>query len=56
MKKIEWYYTTGYAGEIHQDTFEVDDSATDEEIDEIVREQVFNYIDWGWKVKVKENE
>jgi hypothetical protein len=37
-----------WSGEI-----EVEDSATDEEIDAIVRDEVFNIVSWGWTEKGK---
>lgn len=48
---IEWHCETGFANCGIEDTVEVDDDATDEEIDEIVQEEVFNYISWGWERK-----
>lgn len=46
---IKWTCETGYANCTHEGEVEVDDNATDEEIDEIVREEVFEYIGWGWE-------
>lgn len=48
MKKIEWYINTGFAGCTHEGEFEVEDNATDDEIEKLVKEEVFNYIDWYW--------
>lgn len=48
---IEWSVETGFAGETYKGEIEVDDNATDEEIDELVREEVFNVIEWGWERK-----
>ena len=50
MKKIKWILETGYAGIEHEGEFEVDDDVTDKEIDEMVREDAFNCISWGWSV------
>lgn len=51
MKTIEWTLETGMQGADRSDTIEVDDDATDEEIDALVREEVFNYVSWGWVAK-----
>lgn len=51
MKIIEWHLETGMQGGDRSDTMEVEDDATDAEIDEMVREEVFNYVSWGWVVK-----
>ena len=48
MRTIQWVLETGMQGGDRSDTVEVEDSATDEEIDEIVRDEVFNYVSWGW--------
>lgn len=46
---------TGFAGCTHEGEIDVDDNATDEEIEEIVKEEAFNYIELGWS-KVKESD
>lgn len=46
---VEWVCNTGFAGCDYKEEIEVDDNATDEEIDEIVREEVFGVIEWGWR-------
>jgi hypothetical protein len=53
VRIIEWHLETSTQGCGRSDTVEVEDSATDEEIDEIVREEVFNFISWGWAEKAK---
>ena len=52
--KIKWVCETGFANCVHEGEIEVDDDATDEEIDELVRDEVFQEIEWGW-VKVEED-
>lgn len=47
MKKVKWYIALD--GTKEEDEFEVEDNATDEEIEEMAKEAAFNYIDWGWK-------
>lgn len=51
MKKVEWWLDTGKAGEIYKDDFYVDDNATEEEIEEMAREEAFNCISWGYEVE-----
>lgn len=48
MKKIKVWLNTGFAGCVHENEFEVDDDATEEEIEEMAKEIAFNDIDWGW--------
>jgi len=48
MRIIEWLLETGYAGVIHEGEIEVEDNATDDEIDAMVREEAFDCIEWGW--------
>ena len=46
---IKWICERGAANDIIRDEIEVDDNATDDEIEEIVREEVFNHISWSWE-------
>ena len=48
MRKIKAYLDTGFAGCRIEDEFEVENDATQEQIEEEAREAVFNSIDWGW--------
>lgn len=45
---IKWHLDVGYANCDRDGTVDVPDDATDEDIDLIVREEVFNWISWGW--------
>ena len=49
MRKIKWLCETGYAGCNHEGEIEVDDDATDKEIDEAVLNDVCNYVNWSWR-------
>lgn len=51
MKTIEWHLETGMQGGDYDGEIEVEDTATDAEIDAMVREEVFNIVSWGWSVK-----
>ena len=42
------YLETGFAGCAIAEEFEVDDNATDSEIEEQAREVIFDCVDWGW--------
>lgn len=46
MRIIQWVLETGFA--TYEGRIEVEDNATDEEIDAEVRGKVFNWIEWGW--------
>jgi hypothetical protein len=47
--KVRLYIDTGYPSCEHEDVIEVEDDITDAELDEIARENMGNYIDWGWE-------
>jgi hypothetical protein len=49
MTKIKVYVQTNYVGSKDEAEFEVDDGATDEEIDKLAYEYVCEMIEWGWK-------
>lgn len=48
MRKIKAYLDTGFAGCRIEEEFEIENDATQEQIEEEAREAVFNSIDWGW--------
>lgn len=45
--EIEITYGVGYGR--HNDTIEVEDDATDDEIEQQVSDVVMEKLDWGWK-------
>lgn len=49
MRKIECSIETSVIDGDRHAIIEVDDNATDEEIDEAVREWALNYVSWGWR-------
>lgn len=51
---IKYHVDTPWAECTIDDEVEVPDGATDEEIDEYVREEIFNVIEWSW-IKAKED-
>lgn len=51
MKIITWSVETPMQGANWSGEIEVDDTATDEEIGELVREEVFNIVSYGWGIK-----
>lgn len=51
MKKVRWQLSIGFVGAVRKGIIELEDDATDEEIDEVVTETVNNYIDFGWDVE-----
>lgn len=50
MKRVKVWINTGFAGAKHQDVFEFEDDATEEEIEADVLDWVFNKIEHGWEV------
>lgn len=56
MRTVEWHLETGFVGGDREGEVEVDDNATGEEIEGIVREEVFNYISWSWFFKDGEQQ
>ena len=48
MRKIKAYLETGFVGCRIEEEFEVEDDATQQQIEEEAREALFNSIDWGW--------
>lgn len=53
MRTIEWSLETSQQGADWSGEIEVEDDATNDEIDQLVREEVFNIISWGWTEKEK---
>jgi hypothetical protein len=51
MRIIEWHLETGQQGGERAGEIAVEDKTTNEEIDALVREEVFNFISWGWEEK-----
>lgn len=48
MRTIQWSLQIGKWNDNPTGTFEVMDSTTDEEIDELVAIEVNSYVSWGW--------
>ena len=53
MKKIKWAVSLDLVGCDRSGTFEIEDDATDEEIEEYVKEEMSNYIDFHWEHVLK---
>ena len=53
MRKIKVTVNTGYSGCERDCEFAVEDNMSDEEVDEIALERVFEMIEWSW---CEENE
>lgn len=54
MKVHVWIRTDVVGSEV-EDTLELDDNLTDEEIESEARDYIFNFIEWGW-MKVEESQ
>lgn len=48
MRIIKWASENGMQGCDREGEIEVEDNATEAEINEMVHEEVFNYFSWGW--------
>ena len=48
MRKIAIHMETGMVGGDREAVIEVEDGATEEDIDAAVREVVFEWVQWGW--------
>lgn len=47
-RKIEYHAHYGFAGAECEDILEFEDNITDEEIEETVKDEVFDRVDWNW--------
>lgn len=48
MRKFKVSVSTGYVGCDREDTFEIEETATENEISEAAQEVLFNMIEWGY--------
>jgi hypothetical protein len=53
--KVHVWIRTDVVGSEVEDTLELDDNLTDEEIESEARDYIFNFIEWGW-MKVEESQ
>ena len=51
MRTISWNLETSQQGADWNGQIEVEDDATEDEIDDLVRDEIFNIISWGWTEK-----
>lgn len=51
MRTIKIYIKTSKVGSQCDDTMEVEDDATDDEIEEMAKDAAFNMMEWGWSEK-----
>lgn len=49
MRKIRWWLDTCKVDEVYEGEFEVEDNATEEEIEYEARQEAFNCIEWGYE-------
>jgi hypothetical protein len=49
MRTIKWHMSIGFPSADRSGEFEVEDSATDTEIEEAARDAAFNFLDWGFE-------
>lgn len=55
MIKIKWHLSNGLVGCNREGVVEVEEDCSATEIDEMVREEIDNVIEWGW-AKEDDNE
>ena len=55
MRTISVYLSIGYSGAEREDTLEIDDDASEDQIEEMVRDWAYDYINWGWQEDKTEN-
>jgi hypothetical protein len=48
VKKIKWWVEMDLVGCEYSGEIEVGADDTDEQIEEVVRDYVFNHVSWGW--------
>lgn len=48
MKYVSLWVETGFAGARHEEVVEVEDNCTDEELELIAREYLFECVEYGW--------
>lgn len=48
MRRIRWWFESGFHGGERTGTIEVSADADGDEIEAEVREEVFQYFEWGW--------
>ena len=49
MKKIKRHMDTGFAGASYDDEIEFDDDATEDDIEEAVKDAAYGYLDLYWE-------
>lgn len=50
MKRVTVRVSTNRVGSECKDSFEVEDDATEEEIEEMAKDAMFSMIEWNWDV------
>lgn len=48
MRKIHCVLETGFVGTKREGVIEVEDDATEEDIEAAVQEWALNFVSWGW--------
>jgi hypothetical protein len=51
VKTIAWWSDAGFVGTERHGEVEVEDDATEQQIEDAVRDVVFNHFSWGWDEK-----
>lgn len=48
MKTVSWYLSIGYPTANRTGEFEVEDGTPEAEIEKMVRDEAYNFIEWSW--------
>lgn len=48
MRKIKWTLDVGFVGCVHEGEIEVEDDATEDDIEEEVKEEAYNFLNLSW--------
>jgi len=48
MRKVKLWIDTGYVGANYEEVIEVEDDCSEEELEEIAKDYLYNYIYFGW--------
>lgn len=52
MRTIKWRISIGLVGCHKEGEFEVEENVSEDEIEQIAREEAFECIDWNWEEKL----
>ena len=54
MRTIKWTINTGFVGATYKGSFEVEDDTSEDEINEMMRDELWSHIEFNWTEEKKE--